>query len=279
MLCLLGALSMSCATTSTQQFSGDRSPSSPVVIGHRGGSLEAPENTMAAFRYSRDLGLSWLELDVRLAADGVVVCHDEFLGRVADRQDIEVWNTSIAELKKISVGDPRPSKYALTKLKEFKIEVPVFGESYPSEPIPTLAEALELAGEIGIMVEMKQGPYGTKLADETIAEVRRSKVESRVILGSFDTALLDRATELSPDISLIGIVEDAEMIPEMLKRPIERLAVSQDLVDLAMKLKPNHVSIWVWTIRDLSEAERLTELGVDGLISDIPQKVHDLLAP
>ena len=281
LLCLFGALSMSCATTSSNHYSSvdGSQASSPIVIGHRGGSLEAPENTMAAFRYSRDLGLEWFELDVRLAADGVVVCHDEFLGRVANRPDVEVWKTSIAELKKISVGDPRPSNYALSKLEEFRLEVPVFGNSHPSEPIPTLAEALELAHQIGIMVEMKEGPYGTKLADETVAEIRSSKAEERVILGSFSPTLLDRASELAPEIALIGIVEDAAMISEMLKRPIQRLAVSQDLVERAKELKPDDVSLWVWTIRDVSEAEELRTLGVEGLISDIPKKVQDLLAP
>ena len=74
---------------------------------------------LAAFRYSRDLGLKWLELDVRMAADGVVVCHDAFLGRLGKRPDIEVWKTPITALKEISVGDPMPSEYALGKLEEF----------------------------------------------------------------------------------------------------------------------------------------------------------------
>jgi len=270
---------MSCATTNPNVGHSPTAQNRPTVIGHRGGSLEMPENTMAAFRYSRELGLKWLELDVRMAADGVVVCHDEFLGRLAQEPELEVWKTPIAELKKLSVGAPRPSEYALKKLREFDLEVPRFGSTYANETIPTLAEALTLADEIGIMVEMKKGPYGSALADETISEIRRMGMSENVILGSFDPELLDRAVAVAPEIPLIGIAEEPHMVAEVLKRPISKLAVSEDLVPLAMKLKGEGVALWVWTIRDISEAERLRALGVDGLISDIPKKVRDLLAP
>ena len=69
------------------------------------------------------------------------------------------------------------------------------------------------------------------------------------------------------------------MIPELLKRPIRYLAVSENLVELALKSKPTSVTLWVWTIRDLTEAKRLMAKGVDGLISDIPKKVRDGLNP
>ena len=270
---------MSCATTNPESSNRSESQHWPEVIGHRGGSLEVPENTMAAFRYSRDLGLKWFELDVRMAVDGVVVCHDASLGRLAERDDVEVWKTTTEDLQEFSVGDPKPSKYALGKLTEFGLEVPKFGDAYPAEPIPTLSQALVLAPEIGIMVEMKKGPYGTLLADKTVEEIRRAGVEAHVIIGSFDPLLLDRAAELAPDIPLIGIAEEAEMISELLKRPVSKLAVSQDLVSLAQSLKPDHVSLWVWTIRDISEAKSMAERGVDGLISDIPKKVRDLFSP
>lgn len=270
---------MSCSTVTTQTDPSVASSRIPTIIGHRGGSLEVPENTLAAFRYSRDLGLKWLEVDVRMAADGVVVCHDEFLGRLGKRPDIEVWKTPIAALKEVSVGDPMPSEYALGKLKEFGLEVPRFGDAYVDERIPTLTEALQAVEDIHFMVEMKEGPYGDVLADQAIADIRRADALDRVILGSFDPRLLDRAAQLAPDTPLIGIAEEPEMIGELLKRPIRYLAVSEDLVELALKLKPTSVILWVWTIRDLTEAKRLMAKGVDGLISDIPKKVRDGLNP
>ena len=66
-----------------------------------------------------------------MAADGVVVCHDAFLGRLGKRPDIEVWKTPIAALKEISVGDPMPSEYALGKLKEFGLSVPALATHMP----------------------------------------------------------------------------------------------------------------------------------------------------
>lgn len=270
---------MSCSTVTTQSDPSVASSRNPTIIGHRGGSLEVPENTLAAFRYSRDLGLKWLELDVRMAADGVVVCHDAFLGRLGKRPDIEVWKTPITALKEISVGDPMPSEYALGKLEEFGLSVPRFGDAYANETIPTLIEALQAVEDIHFMVELKEGPYGAVLADEAIADIRQVNALDRVLLGSFDLDLLDRAAQLAPDTPLIGIAEEPEMIPELLKRPIRYLAVSEDLVDLALKSKPASVTLWVWTIRDLSEAKRLVAKGVDGLISDIPKKVRDGLNP
>ena len=145
---------MSCSTVTTQSEPGAASSRMPTIIGHRGGSLEVPENTLASFRYSRDLGLKWLELDVRMAADGVVVCHDAFLGRLGKRPDIEVWKTPITALKEISVGDPMPSEYALGKLEEFGLSVPRFGDAYANETIPTLIEALQAVEDIHYMVEL-----------------------------------------------------------------------------------------------------------------------------
>ena len=213
-----------------------------------------------------------------MAADGVVVCHDAFLGRLGKRPDIEVWKTPITALKEISVGDPMPSEYALGKLKEFGLSVPSFGEAYASERIPTLIEALQAVQDIHFMVELKEGPYGSR-PHQAIADIRQVNALNRVILGSFDLELLDRAAELAPDTPLIGIAEEPEMIPELLKRPIRYLAVSEDLVDLALQSKPASVTLWVWTIRDLTEAKRLVAKGVDGLISDIPKKVRDGLNP
>ena len=251
----------------------------PILIGHRGGSLEVPENTMAAFRHSRDLGLDWFELDVRLASDGPVVCHDEHLRRVAQGNPMTVGHSSLSELRSVNVGSPVPSDYAQTQLRELGLPIPNFGDAFPEERIPTLGEALSLADQIGIMVEMKAGDYGTALADETVASIRASGVEERVLVGSFDVDLIDRVSELASELSLIGIVESGDMIHEMLRRPISVLAVSAELVELANRLRSPNVALWVWTVRDLGQAAALTEQGVDGMITDIPKKTRDLIHP
>lgn len=267
---------MSCATTTRTNHplfhNGDR----PLIIGHRGGSLEVPENTMSAFRHSLNLGLPWFELDVRMAADGPVVCHDDRTQRLAQGTNFDVWASSVQTLKTVDVGNPEPSAHAKSQLEKFGLAIPDFGDTFEGERIPTFAEALSLAEDIGIMVEMKQGPYGVVLADATIQAIHAANVSDRVVIGSFDTALLDRASELAPDIPLIGIVEEPSMLDEMLKRPLSLLAVPVGLVDVANRKRPQSVALWVWTIRHESEVRALENHQVDGLITDIPAKIREV---
>jgi glycerophosphoryl diester phosphodiesterase len=102
----------------------------PLLIAHRGGAVEAPENTLAAFRYSLALGIRWFELDVQMSRDGaLVVFHDETLDRTTNG-DGPIGSLTLEDLRRLDAGS-------------------WFGSQYAGERIPTLREVLELCASEG----------------------------------------------------------------------------------------------------------------------------------
>jgi len=111
-------------------------PALPPVIGHRGAAAHAPENTLAGLRAANALGCRWVEFDVRLTADrALVLCHDSRLGRTTDRTG-RIAALPLAALRGADAGIR-------------------FGARFAGEPIPTLDEALSLARELGLGVNIE----------------------------------------------------------------------------------------------------------------------------
>src|SRR5437762_2604182 len=124
--------------------------SSPMLIAHRGGSLEAPENTLSAFRHAIAIGAKYVELDVQLSRDGVlVVIHDETLDRTTNGAG-PVGAYSYEELRRLDAGSH-------------------FGRQYGGETNPTLREVLELCAseDMGVVVELKSPALYVGLVEKT----------------------------------------------------------------------------------------------------------------
>src|SRR5438067_170423 len=110
----------------------------PILIAHRGGALEVPENTLAAFRYAISIGMSWVELDVQMSSDGaLVVIHDETVDRTTDGTGA-VGSLTFEELRRLDAGS-------------------WFGQQYEGEVIPMLREVLDLCipNSVGLVIELK----------------------------------------------------------------------------------------------------------------------------
>ncbi|MEZ4270952.1 MAG: glycerophosphodiester phosphodiesterase family protein, partial [Myxococcota bacterium] len=235
----------------------------PLVIAHRGGSLEAPENTLAAIRHAVDIGTDWQEIDVTLSKDGaVVVIHDDELERTTSGHGL-VAQHNLADLQKLRAGRPTwrdEKRQAL--LTRFGIEVPDFGERFAAETIPTFEEVLGVAGA-RLMVELKTvSPDRVKeLAKKVVAAVRRSDSYDRVIIGSFAADLLWAVHDLEPSLPLIGIAEDPLGIDRMLNLPVAALAVHTDQVSTALEASPPGIAVWVWTIYSVEMGETAFQQG------------------
>src|SRR6266567_5715790 len=108
----------------------------PPVIGHRGAAAYAPENTLAGLRRAKDLGCSWVEFDVRLTGDGaLVLCHD-------------------ARLDRTTTGQGRVSAHRLSAIRCFDAGA-WFAPEFAGGAVPTLEEALLLAAELGLSVNIE----------------------------------------------------------------------------------------------------------------------------
>lgn len=243
------------------------------VIAHRGFSSVAPENTMAAFQAAAELGVAF-ELDVTLTADGeVVVIHDDTLGRTTNGRGA-VGDVSLAEIKELDAGS-------------------WFGAEYAGEKIPTLREVLErFGGVVPIDIEIKDRKPHEPLADAVVAEIERLGLVNEVFVTAFNPYMLVRTREKNPELRrgmLTGTFKDENLsLPE--KFVLRRLLLQR-------KVKPRYIAIedvrvnrrnvrrWqrrgyavlVWTVNDEAEMQRMIGLGVDGIITDYPDRLLQLL--
>lgn len=245
-------------------------PQRPLVIAHRGGSLEAPENTVEALEHAVQVGSDWQEIDVCLAKDGhPVVIHDDtlerttpFFGNVSDR--------TLAVLEAMGAANPKPAPDTLAAMTSVGL-----GQSLPFDPrfarakVPSFSRALACPG-VQLMVELKASGSPELLAQKVVEEVARQKAQTRVALGSFSVAALHAAQAQDPSIPLVGIAEHTHEFAALLALPLKVLAVHTSVVAAARAMAPAEVAIWTWTIYSAAQAQACIEDGADGLITDAP---------
>lgn len=236
----------------------------PLAFAHRGGAGEWPENTMPAFQGAVDLGFHYLETDVHLTADGVLVAfHDDRLDRVTDRVGL------IAELPYREVARAR-----------------VDGR----EPIPLFTDLLDAFPDTRINIDPKN--------DNTVVPLARILVDTksvdRVCIGAFSDRRIDRMRALvGPNLcTSMGPRRVGRMVAAgkagALRRgrpPVAGAAqvpTSQGRLPLVTPgfvaaAHRRHVQVHVWTIDDPTEMNELLDLGVDGIMTDQPHVLKQVL--
>lgn len=234
----------------------------PLVLAHRGARLEAPENTLPAFRRALELGADGAELDVQLTRDGAaIVLHDATLERTSDGQG-PVARATLAELRRLDAGS-------------------WFGRAFAGTRLCTLAEALEvLAPAARVNVELK-GPAGKgMLAARVLEAVRGAGLAERAILSSFSLAHLVRLRRLDGRAALAWLHG-----PGAAGRPafwLARLLRLQGLHPLHRTVSERYVKrahlqrlhVIPWTVNDQAEVRRMAGWGVDAIITDRPGEVR-----
>lgn len=172
----------------------------PLIVGHRGASAVAPENTRAALARALEEGADGVEFDVRLARDGVpVVIHDATLRRTALRPE-RVGALTSAELRRADAGSWFNRRFpALAR------------EDYAREGVPDLSEALELVGPCSrvVYVEMKCDEVDEYplLAREVVGRIREAGLADRAVVKSFEHAAVREARHLAPEIRAAALFD------------------------------------------------------------------------
>ncbi len=236
----------------------------PIPFAHRGGTSAAPENTMPAFEHAVDLGYRYLETDVHLSADGVLMAfHDPDLSRTCD------VDGTIAEMTADELADVRVDGRA---------------------SIPLMSELLERFPEVRFNIDCKSDAAAGPLA----ALLRLHEAIDRVCLGSFSHARLTKLrTLLGPELlscmspqevatlRLVGrVTGSADRVAQVPVRygaatgPKGITIVTERFVRNAHR---RGVPVHVWTIDDADEMHRLLDLGVDGIMTDRPEILRDVL--
>ncbi len=243
-----------------------RTEGRPLVLGHRGASAEAPENTLAAFRLALAQGADGVELDVwRCASGEVVVFHDRDARRVAG-SPLRPTLASFAELRALDVGAWK-------------------GERFRGERIPRLEEVLEALGPALINVELKSARVGDPRLGFAAARILRSRrAGSRVVVSSFDWPLLAAFRLAAPEVPT-GLLLEARSWWRHLAGPAAALLRAQALHPELRWVTPDRASRWaaagwplvVWTVDEPADVQRMCALGVAALISNRPGQTRELV--
>ncbi len=238
-------------------------PARPHVVAHRGASVEAPENTPAAFRRALAIGVDAVELDVHLSSDGEpVVIHDPVLGRTAVGPGL-VKDLTAAALRRLDAGR-------------------WFGEAFAGERIPTLAEALEILRSVRVIVEIKNGPiYYPEIAPRVVAVVRGAGHRS-VTVSSFDHHVLPQIRALAQEIETAVLFSARPVSPVSLARDAQAQYLHPEWAfatpDLIEAAHGAGLRVEAWTIDDPAQMAEMARRGVDGIITNVPGRLREVLA-
>jgi glycerophosphoryl diester phosphodiesterase len=237
-----------------------------ILIAHRGGSLEAPENTMAAFRHAIEIGMKYVELDVQLTRDGeMVVIHDETLDRTTD-------------------GSGAVQDYTLEELREFDAGIK-FSEEFRGERIPTVREVMELCTlrGVGVVVEIKE-PGINKGVEEKLAGLLGEmwmRGAENIWCISFDHDAIRRMRELDASLPLgflyewntPNFVSADEAVQAVCPYFASALANPEQVAEAHRLGK----FVLVYTVNEAEHMRALVAAGIDGMVSDRPSLLLETL--
>jgi glycerophosphoryl diester phosphodiesterase len=248
----------------------------PLAFAHRGGASDVPENTLPAFARAVSLGYRRLETDAHLTRDGhVVAFHDDVLDRVTDR---------LGAISDLRLEEVRAADAAWTFSTDGGRTFPHRGRGIQ---VPLLAEILESWSDVRVNIDAKSDAVVVPLG----LLLRRMGVLDRVCIGSFSDTRLTRIRRLLGDsvctsmgpraAALARITAWAGRMPRLgadcLQVPPTQSGIPIVDASLVRAAHRAGLQVHVWTIDDPAQMEDLLDLGVDGLMTDRPEVLRDVL--
>lgn len=241
-------------------------------IAHRGASADAPENTLAAMDLAVEQGADGLELDLHRSADGeVIVLHDPTVDRTTDGTGF-ARAMPLAELQSLDAGAGRPEWQG------------------KGVRIPTFAEVLERYRSLWLSLDLKEGDPQTEA--RTVELLRQHGRRDDVALGAEDPAAARRLRRLAPEFpaffsrsqvagfalrSLLRCWLGYRVPADSLQIPMRAGALRLDHSRIVADAHRRGVRVMYWTINDEDTMRELIALGADGIITDRPALLRQLL--
>ena len=237
----------------------------PMIFAHRGARAVAPENTLPAFQKALEMGVDGIELDVQTTKDNqLAVIHDFELARTTNARG-HVRDFTAQELFQLDAGSH-------------------FGPEFAGVGVPTLDQVLDLVGDRCLVnVEIKNmDPKGGPEIEPLVELIQSRRLYEQVIVSSFNPIALLKMRWVDPRVTL-GLLY-AEDLPIFLRRawlgPLiapEALHPEHSMIDEQYmrwaRSRGHYVN--TWTVNELDEARRLAELGVDVIMSDVPDQLME----
>lgn len=224
----------------------------PLVIAHRGDSSNALENSLASIRLALSLPADMIELDVRMSRDKhLYVIHDQTTGRTATK-NIDIERSTSEEVSRILLKN--------------------------NEPIPTLSAVLNLVdGACGLNLEIKSHGAGALTTEFLVS----SAYKGYVLLSSFKEEEVVAARQVMPALPA-SVIYDVFTIRDVLSykaRGYAHVSLRKKTVDekLIIACHEQGIKVYVWTVDDEGEMKTLMKWGVDGIYSNRPGVLKELL--
>ena len=247
----------------------------PLIVGHRGASHDAPENTLASFRLALQRGADSIEGDFRLTKDGHIVCiHDKDGRRTLGKDKAVIADSTLGELRQFNAG-------------EWK------GKAWQGEKVPTLIEVFDLLPKERILfLEVKCGPEIVPYLEKLFRD--RGMPAAQVTLISYDKEVIRRYKTALPDFPAFWITKFKRQLGvtgKLNPSAEEIIATLQDIgadgldcnadprlgPEFAEKLRAASFSFHVWTVNDVQTARKFIGLGVNSITTDRPGWLREQL--
>ena len=245
-----------------------------LVLGHRGASGYAPENTMPAFQMALDQGADGIELDVQLTKDGeIVVIHDETIDRTSNGTGW-VKDYTLAELKEFNYNyQNRTNPWNPGEQQLGDVIYP----EYEKAEIPTMREVFELFAPTDkiINIEIKTGIVFYPIEEKILAMTKEYNMLDRVIFSSFNHYTIKKIKELEPNAEVGFLYEDGTIdMPEYaVKHGVEGLHPglwNMQYPGFIEKCYANGINLNVWTVNTMEHLALCKQAHVHSVITNYP---------
>ena len=250
-------------------------PDKFLVMAHRGGRSLGPENTIYTFKRAIELGTDVLEMDLQTTGDGaLVILHDREVDRTTDGKG-EVDKFNLSELKKLDAGYHwSPDNSGSFPLRDAGVT------------IPTLAEVFKALPDTRMNIEIKSSQVNT--VQDLCRTIRSHGMSEKVMVACFDAGKLGEFRSICPEVATSAGASEAVVFYWLQAMGLESAySPSAQALQVPENYKGNRIAtqrflkaaharnmrVHVWTVNEIESMQRLIDLGVDGIMTDYPQRL------
>jgi glycerophosphoryl diester phosphodiesterase len=247
----------------SQNYQQTNAKKKTAVVAHRGGSLLAPENTLAAFKNAIKLGSDFIELDVHQTSDHVtVVIHDNTLNRT-------------------TTGKGAVENITFEKLRSFDAGVK-FSKDFAGEKVPTLDETLQLIdGKCNLLIEIKNSDGSGTIEKDVVNLIHKYNSKSWCVVQSFSFSSVRKVHELDQEIktALLFVKPDVEKIRNHSDMNfLSGINIYQRFAGkkIIEKIHSLNKTVFVWTVSNPKRLQKIMANGADGIMTNDPALMKSL---
>lgn len=257
----------------------------PTIFGHRGCRGLLPENTIEAFQRAIDLGVDGIEWDIVINKDKqIVISHEPYMEKkyclmpdsseIKDEKSLNIFRMSQKEIKQYDCGSKQYSKFPeQQKIKAYK---PLFKEVIEKIDLSNTTILFEIKSDKKLYDAFQ--PQPTEYVDIILKEIELFEYKENIIFMSFDANIINELHKKAPQYKLVYLTYSPfssvkKCLKDLTVRPyalgIYNSTISKKDVLNAHQLE---IKVFAWTVNKEKDVKKLTNYGVDGIITDYPNK-------